>query len=151
MNNLTPEQRNAVIEFAKQHGANWKEKLAEGWERSAYPGLLQEVRNDLGPEWLAEMTLPTVYDTFEYSVCEDCLMFLANDDVPEDKDHAFYCGKIAGELNGRRGHFSIGVDPTEDDPEGSGYEEFSNQGCELCNDHLAGSRHGATLFVEVAL
>ena len=94
--------------------------------------------------------LPTVYDTFEYSVCEDCILFLANDDVPEDKDHAFDCDKIAGELNGRRGHFSIGVGPTEDDPEGSGYEEFSNRCCELCDGHLAGSRHGATLFVKVA-
>lgn len=92
-----------------------------------------------------------LFSTLEYSVCSECIQFLANDDVPEDKDHAFYCGKIASELNGKAGHFSIGVDPTEDDPEGSGYEEFSVQGCELCNDHLAGSRHGATLFVEVTL
>ena len=150
MKNPTMEQTKALLEFAHMHGPAWKEKLAEGWERSAYPGLLQEVRNDLCPEWLAEMTLPTLYETTEYSVCQGCLFFLAYDDVPEDKDHAFYCGKIAGELNGRRGHFSLGVDPTEDDPDGYGYEEFSNQGCELCNDHLAGSRHGATLFVEVA-
>lgn len=151
MNRPTLEQTAALLEFAKQHGPNWKEDLAAGWQRAAYPGPLQQVRNQLGPEWLEGYQLPTLYDTFEYSVCQDCLVFLANDDVPEDKDHAFYCGKIAGELNGKTGHFSIGVDPTDDDPEGSGYEEFSVQGCELCNDHLAGSRHGVTLFVEIPL
>lgn len=150
MNNLTPEQRSAVLEFAARNGDKWKERMAEGWMGSKLPGLLQQVRNQHGPAWLDAVELPTVYDTFEYSVCEDCLMFLANDDVPEDKDHAFYIAKVNGELNGKTGHFSVGITPTEDDPHGSGHEEFSNQGCELCNDHLAGSRYGATLFVEVA-
>ena len=89
------------------------------------------------------------YETTEYSVCQDCLLFIANDDVPEDKDHAFYIDKINNELNGREGHFSCGVEPTEDDPEGSGDEEFSRHECELCRSGLGGSRHGVTLFVKV--
>lgn len=88
------------------------------------------------------------YETIEYSVCQDCLLFIANDDVPEDKDHAFYIAKINHELNGREGHFSCGVAPTEEDTEGSGDEEFSHQDCELCRSGLGGSRHGVTLFIK---
>jgi len=90
------------------------------------------------------------YSTTEYSVCDDCLHYLAYDDVPPegDTDHTFYFYKVENELNGREGHFSIGIEPTEDDPEGSGYEEFSTQCCELCRSHLAGSRHGFTLFIQ---
>lgn len=88
------------------------------------------------------------YDTIEYSVCQDCLLFIANDDVPEDKDHAFFIEKINHELNGKEGHFSCGVVPTEDDPDGDGHEEFSRHECELCRSGLGGSRHGVTLFIK---
>lgn len=89
------------------------------------------------------------YETIEYSVCEDCLHYLANDDAPvEGPDHAFFAEKIAGELRGREGHFSLGVEQTDGDPEGYGYYEFSWRDCELCRSPLGGSRHGVTLFVK---
>lgn len=83
------------------------------------------------------------YDTIEYSVCEDCLHALAYDEV-EDPD--FYA-HVERELGGKEGHFSVGVEQTEDDPEGNGYEEFSWHACELCNSTLGGSRYGVTLFI----
>lgn len=89
------------------------------------------------------------YDTLEYSVCEDCLLFIANDDVPEDKEHSFYIAKINNELDGKEGHFVCGIEPTEDDPEGNGYDEFSWQACELCRSSLGGSRHGVTLLIKL--
>jgi hypothetical protein len=92
---------------------------------------------------------PTLYDTIEYSVCEDCVQFLANDEVPDGKAHDFYFEAVSHQLGGRTGHFSMGIDPTEDDPEGAGYDEFSWHECELCRSSLGGSRHGVTLFVEV--
>ena len=91
------------------------------------------------------------FDVFEYSVCQDCLLYLANGDVPEDSDDDFgrhMAASIERELNGRKGTFSPGVQPTVDDPEGYGFEEFSYSSCELCNSTPGGSRHGATLLVE---
>ena len=49
----TPEQLTALIAFATKHGKDWKEKLKDGWRNSAFPGVLQQIRNQLGPEWLA--------------------------------------------------------------------------------------------------
>jgi hypothetical protein len=55
---LTPEQSAALEAFAEQHGAceqgarKWREKLGDGWMRAAFPGALQQVRNQFGPTWL---------------------------------------------------------------------------------------------------
>lgn len=89
-----------------------------------------------------------VIDTIEYSVCEDCLLLIANGEEGENCDgfHVEQCMKR--ELGDRKGHWVAGVEPTEDDEEGHGYEEFSGCNCELCNTHLAGSRHGVTLVIE---
>lgn len=92
---------------------------------------------------------PNAIETIDYSVCEDCLLCLANgvsDDAPDEHDRAFGEG-VARELGDRKGHFCAGISPTDDDPEGRGYEEFSSQECELCRSTLAGSRHGATLVL----
>lgn len=86
-----------------------------------------------------------VIDSIEYSVCQDCLMYAATDEDIADYDAAE--AAVARELNGRTGHFSTGIEPTEDDPEGTGYEEFSWQECELCRSTLGGSRHGITLLI----
>lgn len=83
--------------------------------------------------------------TLEYSVCQDCLMFVAYGDECDDSE-GFVAKKIENELGGRQGHFSVGIQPTEDDPEGTGYEEFSWSCCELCGSAQGGSRHGVTLF-----
>lgn len=89
------------------------------------------------------------FDGIEYSVCEECVQFIANDEVPADgpEDHAFYIAKINHQLGGKEGHFSMGIEPTEDDPEGRGEIEFTWQECELCGSG-GGSRHGVTLFTK---
>ena len=88
-------------------------------------------------------------DTTEYSVCEDCLQCIANgvsDTAPDEHDQAFDAG-VKVELGDKVGHFCAGIEPTEDDPDGAGYDEFSREDCELCRSSLAGSRHGATLVI----
>lgn len=91
-----------------------------------------------------------IIDTIEYSVCEDCLVLIANGEENEDCDGDHVDKAIRRELAGRKGHFVAGVEPTEDDPEGQGYDEFSSHNCELCNTHLAGARHGVTMLLEGA-
>ena len=49
---LTPEQEQALSDFVAENGKNWKKILADGWLRAAYPGPLQQVRNQFGPSWL---------------------------------------------------------------------------------------------------
>jgi hypothetical protein len=88
-------------------------------------------------------------DTIEYSVCEDCLLCIANgisEGAPDEHEQAFDAG-VKVELGDKVGHFCAGIEPTEDDPDGTGYEEFSSHECELCRSPLAGSRHGATLVI----
>ena len=85
-------------------------------------------------------------ETLEYSVCEDCLMVIANGEAGENVDLVHLEAAMKRELGGRNGHFMAGVSPTEEDPEGTGFDEFSGCACELCNDTLAGSRHGVTLL-----
>lgn len=55
------EQLKAIHGWAKLHGIRWKDKLRSAWLKSSYPGfpnghLLQQVRNQLGPEWLSDYT-----------------------------------------------------------------------------------------------
>lgn len=127
----------------KEWDSDTCEDIARILERHGY-----EVR-DL--EQYEEDELNSRFDVFEYSVCEDCLLYLANGDEPEDSEGDFsqrMADSIERELNGRNGTFSPGVRPTVDDPEGYGFEEFSYSSCELCMSTLGGSRYGATLLVE---
>ena len=64
LTDLTPEQAAALTEFATKFGRNWKEKLRDCWLKAACPTferyhLLQQVRNQHGPSWLAKFTFPT--------------------------------------------------------------------------------------------
>lgn len=65
-NRLTPEQAAALVTFAEREGPQWKTKLHMNWMMAAYPDdpktghLLQQVRNQLGPEWLERVTLPQI-------------------------------------------------------------------------------------------
>lgn len=88
-----------------------------------------------------------VIDTTEYSVCDDCFLVIANGEDLDDHMEM----RMRDELDGRKGHWVTGVQPTEDDPEGHGYDEFSTHQCELCMDGRAGSRHGVTLLIEDGL
>jgi hypothetical protein len=90
------------------------------------------------------------FDSIEYSVCEDCLLITANGEAsPDCKDDTLmdYESAVEHEVAGRNAYFCVGVDPTDDDPEGDGYDEFSWHACELCGSTLGGSRHGMTLLI----
>lgn len=91
-----------------------------------------------------------IVDHTEYSVCTDCLISIShghNDSTSEAEDKHLDM-RMRDELNGRKGHWVPGVPATNDNGDGSAYEEFSTAQCELCMDSRAGSRHGVTLLIE---
>jgi len=58
----TPEQIDAIREWAAKYGRTWKARLREAWMDGDYDGfdkswLLQRVRNNLGPSWLNRFVL----------------------------------------------------------------------------------------------
>jgi len=63
MNLPTPEQAAATVAFADREGPQWKEALRSRWALASYPRdpntghLLQQLRNQLGPQWLGGASL----------------------------------------------------------------------------------------------
>lgn len=57
---LSPDQRQALIDFATKHGIRWKSELSALWMRAAAGPLLQQVRNQFGPAWLRAVTLKQI-------------------------------------------------------------------------------------------
>lgn len=55
LHQLEAGQLEALSRFREESGSRWKSKLLAGWVRAAYPGHLQAIRNQLGPEWLASV------------------------------------------------------------------------------------------------
>lgn len=61
----TPEQLAALAEFAAANGRSWKSKLNHAWMTGRYSdyagtgraNLLQQLRNNFGPSWLARFSL----------------------------------------------------------------------------------------------
>lgn len=51
-NKLTDEQRQALQDFADKNGAQWKSKLVHLWNTGRDVGLLRQIRNQFGPQWL---------------------------------------------------------------------------------------------------
>jgi hypothetical protein len=54
----TRAQLDALIQWASEHGRNWRQALNTAWMNGDYDGfnnshLLQQVRNNFGPSWLA--------------------------------------------------------------------------------------------------
>lgn len=86
------------------------------------------------------------FDKIEYSVCSECLLFVAYGEPPENgvDIEAAIQREIGDKKNA---YFVCGVEPTEDDPDGCGEEEFSRHECELCRSPLAGGRYGVTLLI----
>ncbi len=94
--------------------------------------------------------------TFEIvtlSVCCDCLLFIANGDLPEpldpeywDEDDNFDPEDIHGEYgcwpSAAGWHLHAGA--TDEDGTEIEDDEFSSTRCEGCSSSLAGSRHPAT-------
>lgn len=65
---LTDDQRHAIRIFSERNGQAWKEKLNVSWISGSYKGLdsnqsalLQQIRNQFGPEWLASMNIDDLY------------------------------------------------------------------------------------------
>jgi hypothetical protein len=61
---MKPEHVQALQEFARKHGATWKEELVRQWMSGADATtnqdghLLRQVRNQGGPAWLSRYELP---------------------------------------------------------------------------------------------
>ena len=55
LSELEPQEREAIIQFRQEHGRRWKHQLLQGWMRAAFPGPLQRIRNNYGPEWLVRV------------------------------------------------------------------------------------------------
>ena len=69
---LSNEQQEAIFLYATEKGNNWKEQLASDWMRAVYNWnhpdksyLLQQVRNQFGPRWLADVCVP---DAIKYEI-----------------------------------------------------------------------------------
>ncbi|NJM67495.1 MAG: hypothetical protein HC851_18385 [Acaryochloris sp. RU_4_1] len=65
INDLTLEQQKALRLYAQEKGKTWKQNLADDWLRAAYRWghpdksyLLQQIRNQYGPSWLADLAMP---------------------------------------------------------------------------------------------
>ncbi len=57
---LTPEETDVVRAYATRMGRCWKSELRIAWYYASEPGILQALRNELGPEWLNGYRLPKV-------------------------------------------------------------------------------------------
>ena len=65
---LTPEQIQALVNFATANGRNWKSILRDAWMAGGYDaktgqyidGALQQIRNSFGPTWLTRFSLKAV-------------------------------------------------------------------------------------------
>lgn len=65
---ITRDQKDALMAYREAKGAEWKESLSADWARASYPGvskahapLLQQVRNQQGPEWLSNLKDKDLY------------------------------------------------------------------------------------------
>jgi hypothetical protein len=59
----TPEQLQALLNFAQCHGRTWKAKLLALWangrdDREPMGGVLRQIRNAFGPSWLETFKIP---------------------------------------------------------------------------------------------
>lgn len=48
MKDLDSEEREALRDYARYKGRQWKSKLRLDWERASLTGILQQLRNDPG-------------------------------------------------------------------------------------------------------
>lgn len=68
LSDLTPEQAQALQDYATWAGPDWKDRLYTDWMRagSDWPGpynLLHQIRNNFGPSWLNALELPVMAKT----------------------------------------------------------------------------------------
>lgn len=58
LDDLNPDQRAALIRFRKAGGHTWRHKLHTVWltdPRHTDAPLLRQIRNEFGPDWLADL------------------------------------------------------------------------------------------------
>lgn len=55
---LTPEDIEAISEFARAHGDRWRNALRQLWETGKDEGSLRRARNVIGPTDLAKVIYP---------------------------------------------------------------------------------------------
>lgn len=93
----------------------------------------------------------TTTDTYEATVCTDCLMLIANGETPPEMDEdetAAYLASITAKSGGIEWVPSSwpGVEWTDEDRH-YGYDtapEFSSWPCAMCGDGRGGDRHPVT-------
>lgn len=53
---LSAEERQALLDFARNNGRLWKARLSELWVRATAEPVLHRLRNTHGPDWLRTVT-----------------------------------------------------------------------------------------------
>ena len=86
-------------------------------------------------------------DTIALSVCADCLMFIANGDLPTDDDPERDAEIIAGVEREQASGSHLCAGGIDDDPDAPDEGGFSWSSCDCCNSSLGGDRFKATLLV----
>ena len=87
-----------------------------------------------------------------YWVCSDCLMFIANGDLPDCADDETAKAVVAG-VESEPGHWVAGGECEEHQDHnhcaesGCDSRDFSWSDCECCGSSLGGSRHKASVIV----
>ena len=58
LTDLTDEQQQELIAFAKRYGNQYKWELSLAWMRGTDTPLLRQIRNSQGPSWLHNLHIP---------------------------------------------------------------------------------------------
>lgn len=78
-----------------------------------------------------------VWEAVTVSICQDCMLFLANGDLPESRPD------LPADIDRQ---WNAGTGPAWDLTPEWGEGSFSWQGCECCGSRLGGDRYAATAY-----
>jgi hypothetical protein len=81
------------------------------------------------------------FEQIDLMACQDCLLYVANGDIPEDRDADEFEADIEATVGHPSGMISCGDSDLDD--------EFSWSACECCGSRLGGSRHQLVCLVPV--
>lgn len=74
---------------------------------------------------------------YEGMCCVDCILYIANGDLPDDSENADFEERIHTNWPGSENHLV----PGNSGENGEHVEEFSRSECDCCGSRLAGERH----------
>lgn len=57
LDELTPEQRQALLDFRARFGSRWKYHLVNAWLTGTDTPPLRQIRNQYGPNWLRRLVV----------------------------------------------------------------------------------------------